>query len=184
MNTIILASGSPRRRELLELADVPFIVQTADVDETIPEGISPEEAVQLLAVKKARAVPAENQLVLALDGKIFGKPHDREEAKAMLRTLSGKTHQVHTGVCIRKGDREEVFCETAQVTFYPLAEEEISRYVDSGEPMDKAGAYGIQGKGAVLVRRIEGDYYTIVGLPIARVVRALEKAEREASDSL
>ena len=180
MNTIILASGSPRRRELLELADVPFIVQTADVDETIPEGISPEEAVQLLAVKKARAVPAENQLVLALDGKIFGKPHDREEAKAMLRTLSGKTHQVHTGVCIRKGDREEVFCETAQVTFYPLAEEEISRYVDSGEPMDKAGAYGIQGKGAVLVRRIEGDYYTIVGLPIARVVRALKKAEREA----
>ena len=102
----------------------------------------------------------------------------------MLRTLSGKTHQVHTGVCIRKGDREEVFCETAQVTFYPLAEEEISRYVDSGEPMDKAGAYGIQGKGAVLVRRIEGDYYTIVGLPIARVVRALKKAEREASDSL
>lgn len=190
MNTIILASGSPRRRELLELADVPFIVQTADVDETIPEGISPEEAVQLLAVKKARAVPAENQLVLAADtvvalnGKIFGKPHDREEAKAMLRTLSGKTHQVHTGVCIRKGDREEVFCETAQVTFYPLAEEEISRYVDSGEPMDKAGAYGIQGKGAVLVRRIEGDYYTIVGLPIARVVRALEKAEEEASDSL
>lgn len=190
MNTIILASGSPRRRELLELADVPFIVQTADVDETIPEGISPEEAVQLLAVKKARAVPAENQLVLAadtvvaLDGKIFGKPHDREEAKAMLRTLSGNTHQVHTGVCIRKGDREEVFCETAQVTFYALTEEEISRYVDSGEPMDKAGAYGIQGKGAVLVRRIEGDYYTIVGLPIARVIRALEKAEREASDSL
>ena len=190
MNTIILASGSPRRRELLELADVPLIVQTADVDETIPEGISPEEAVQLLAVKKARAVPAENQLVLAADtvvalnGKIFGKPHDREEAKAMLRTLSGKTHQVHTGVCIRKGDREEVFCETAQVTFYALTEEEISRYVDSGEPMDKAGAYGIQGKGAVLVRRIEGDYYTIVGLPIARVVRALKKAEREASDSL
>src|SRR5699024_6466539 len=101
MNTIILASGSPRRRELLELADIPFIVQTADVDETIPEGISPEEAVQLLAVKKARAVPVENQLVLAadtvvaLDGKIFGKPHDREEAKAMLRTLSGNTHQVH-----------------------------------------------------------------------------------------
>lgn len=189
MNTIILASGSPRRRELLELADVPFIVQTADVDETIPRGFPRKKRCSCWR-SKARAVPAENQLVLAadtvvaLDGKIFGKPHDREEAKAMLRTLSGKTHQVHTGVCIRKGDREEVFCETAQVTFYALTEEEISRYVDSGEPMDKAGAYGIQGKGAVLVRRIEGDYYTIVGLPIARVVRALKKAEREASDSL
>lgn len=179
MEKIILASGSPRRRELLELAGVPFIVQTADVDESIPAGTSPEEAVQLLAVKKARAVEAKQRLVLAadtvvaLDGVIFGKPRNEEDAKEMLRTLSGKIHQVHTGVCIRRGEREEVFCETAQVEFYPLTEEEIERYVASGEPMDKAGAYGIQGKGALLVRRIAGDYYTIVGLPVARVVRAL-----------
>ncbi len=179
MEKIILASGSPRRRELLELAGVPFIVQTADVDESIPAGTSPEEAVQLLAVKKARAVEAKQRLVLAadtvvaLDGVIFGKPRNEEDAKEMLRTLSGKIHQVHTGVCIRRGEREEVFCETAQVEFYPLTEEEIERYVASGEPLDKAGAYGIQGKGALLVRRIAGDYYTIVGLPVARVVRAL-----------
>lgn len=179
MEKIILASGSPRRRELLELAGVPFVVQTADVDESIPAGTSPEEAVQLLAVKKARAVEAKQRLVLAadtvvaLDGVIFGKPRNEEDAKEMLRTLSGKIHQVHTGVCIRRGEREEVFCETAQVEFYPLTEEEIERYVASGEPMDKAGAYGIQGKGALLVRRIAGDYYTIVGLPVARVVRAL-----------
>lgn len=183
MEKIILASGSPRRRELLELAGVPFTVQTADVDESIPAGISPEETVQLLAAKKARAVEAEGRPVLAadtvvaLDGVIFGKPQSEEDAKKMLRTLSGKIHQVHTGVCIRRGTREEIFCETAQVEFYPLTEEEIERYVASGEPMDKAGAYGIQGKGALLVRRIEGDYYTIVGLPVARVVRALLHAD-------
>ncbi|HIS49771.1 MAG TPA: septum formation inhibitor Maf [Candidatus Gallacutalibacter pullistercoris] len=179
MEKIILASGSPRRRELLELAGVPFTVQTADVDESIPAGISPEEAVQLLAAKKARAIEAEGRTVLAadtvvaLDGVIFGKPQSEEDAQKMLRTLSGKIHQVHTGVCIRQGTREEIFCETAQVEFYPLTAEEIERYVASGEPMDKAGAYGIQGKGALLVRRIEGDYYTIVGLPVARVVRML-----------
>ncbi len=179
MKEIILASGSPRRKELLELAGVPFTVQTAEVDESIPVGTSPEDAVQMLAVKKARAVQAGGQLVLAadtvvaLDGVIFGKPRNQEEAKAMLRTLSGKVHQVHTGVCIRQGEQETVFCETAQVEFYPLTEEEISRYVDSGEPMDKAGAYGIQGKGALLVRGIQGDYYTVVGLPLARVVRAM-----------
>ena len=111
--------------------------------------------------------------VVALDGVIFGKPRDKQEAAEILRTLSGRAHQVHTGVCLLEGERETVFCETAQVEFYPLTEEEIRRYVDSGEPMDKAGAYGIQGKGALLVRGIQGDYYTVMGLPIARVVRAL-----------
>ena len=179
MKEIILASGSPRRRELLELADIPFTVQTADVDESIPAGISPEEAVQMLAAKKARAVQSYGKLVLAadtvvaLDGVIFGKPRDKQEAAEILRTLSGRAHQVHTGVCLLEGERETAFCETAQVEFYPLTEEEIRRYVDSGEPMDKAGAYGIQGKGALLVRGIRGDYYTVMGLPIARVVRAL-----------
>lgn len=179
MKEIILASGSPRRRELLELADIPFTVQTAEVDESIPAGISPEEAVQMLAAKKARAIPSHGKVVLAadtvvaLDGVIFGKPRDKKEAVEILGTLSGRTHQVHTGVCLLKGEREMVFCETAQVEFYPLTQEEILRYVDSGEPMDKAGAYGIQGKGALLVRGIRGDYYTVMGLPIARVVRAL-----------
>lgn len=181
MEEIILASGSPRRKELLEQVGIPFVVKTAEVEENIPPNISPEEAVQLLAAKKARAVSAEEQLVLAadtvvaLDGKIFGKPLDSKSAAAMLRALSGKVHQVHTGVCIRKGQQEIVFCETSHVEFYPLTDDEIDRYVASGEPMDKAGAYGIQGKGALLVRGIQGDYYTVVGLPLARVARELKK---------
>ena len=151
------------------------------MDESLPQGILPEEAVQLLARKKAKAIDTQDRLVLAadtvvaLDGIIFGKPHDEEDARRMLRTLSGKTHQVHTGVCLQKDGKETVFCETAKVKFYPLTEEEIDRYVSSKEPLDKAGAYGIQGKGALLIRRIDGDYYTIVGLPIARVVRELQK---------
>lgn len=186
METIILASASPRRRELLKMAGIPFIIQAADVDESLPQGISPDEAVQLLARKKAKAIDTQDCLVLAadtvvaLDGIILGKPHDEEDARQMLRTLSGKTHQVHTGVCLRKDGEETVFCETAKVEFYPLTEEEIDHYVASGEPLDKAGAYGIQGKGALLVRRIDGDYYTIVGLPIARVVRELQKAASSA----
>lgn len=186
METIILASASPRRRELLEMAGIPFVIQAADVDESLPQGILPEEAVQLLAQKKARAVDTPNRVVLAadtvvaLDGVIFGKPQNEEDARQMLRALSGKTHQVHTGVCLHKDGKEIVFCETAKVEFYPLTEEEINRYVSSKEPLDKAGAYGIQGKGALLVRRIDGDYYTIVGLPIARVVRELQKAASSA----
>ena len=186
METIILASASPRRRELLEMAGIPFIIQAADVDESLPQGISPDEAVKLLARKKAKAIDTQDRLVLAadtvvaLDGVIFGKPQNEEDARQMLRTLSGKTHQVHTGVCLRKDGKEIVFCETATVEFYPLTKEEIDHYVASGEPLDKAGAYGIQGKGALLVRRIDGDYYTIVGLPIARVVRELQKAASSA----
>lgn len=176
---MILASGSPRRRELLTLAGIPFRVQVSQADETLPQGLPPEKAVEILAQRKARSIPSQTELILAadtvvaLDGKIYGKPQNEEDARRILAELSGKIHQVHTGVCLRRGEKERVFHETAQVEFYPLTEEEIARYVASGEPMDKAGAYGIQGKGALLVRRITGDYYTIVGLPIARVVREL-----------
>ena len=161
---MILASGSPRRRELLALAGIPFRVQVSQADETLPQGLPPEKAVEILAQRKARSIPSQTELILAadtvvaLDGKIYGKPQNEEDARR---------------VCLRRGEKERVFHETAQVEFYPLTEEEIARYVASGEPMDKAGAYGIQGKGALLVRRIAGDYYTIVGLPIARVAREL-----------
>ena len=181
METIILASASPRRRELLEMAGIPFVIQAADVDESLPQGILPEEAVQLLAQKKARAVDTPNRVVLAadtvvaLDGVIFGKPQNEEDARQMLRALSGKTHQVHTGVCLHKDGKEIVFCETAKVEFYPLTEEEINRYVSSKEPLDKAGAYGIQGKSAVFVEKIDGDYSNVVGLPLARLYQELKQ---------
>lgn len=177
---MILASGSPRRRELLALAGIPFRVQVSQTDETLPQGISPEKAVEILAQRKARSIPSQTELILAadtvvaLDGKIYGKPQNEEDARRILAELSGKIHQVHTGVCLRRGEKERVFHETAQVEFYPLTEEEIARYVASGEPMDKAGAYGIQGYGALFISGIQGDYYNVMGLPVCRLGQLLE----------
>ena len=111
--------------------------------------------------------------VVDVDGAVFGKPHDAEDAKRMLRALSGKTHQVHTGVCIAKGDRAEHFVDSCKVTFFPLGEEEIAFYAATPEPYDKAGAYAIQGRAALWLDRIEGDYYTIMGLPVSRTVQLL-----------
>ncbi len=186
---LILASASPRRRELLAMAGVPFEVLTSGADEGLPPGILLDKAVLELSRRKAAAVRALPQsagkIILAADtvvelqGRILGKPHSREQAAQMLRALSGRTHRVYTGVCLLGGDeKSKSFYECTEVTFYPLSGQEIDWYVSTGEPMDKAGAYGIQGAGALLVEGIRGDYYNVMGLPLARVVRELAQLLR------
>lgn len=183
MKKIILASASPRRKELLETAGAEFEICVADVDESIPEGTLPEDAAKMTAEKKALAVAErnENAIVIGADtivvagDKILGKPKDKADACAMLSMLSGVEHSVITGVCIACGEHKTTFAQVSKVKFYDLTQSEIEAYVETGEPMDKAGAYGIQGKGCVLVEKIEGDYFNIVGLPVARVMREIGK---------
>ncbi len=182
MSKLILASGSPRRRELLDTAGLDFDVIVADVDEKIPGGAEPQEVVKSLALQKAQAVAQmyPDSTVIGADtvvvngGEILGKPKSEKNAEEMLAALSGKNHKVCTGVAIIKGEKIKSFCETTEVEFHPLTEKQISDYVKTGEPMDKAGAYGIQGKGCVLVKRINGDYFNVVGLPVSRVYRELD----------
>ncbi len=179
---MILASKSPRRYELLKLISEDFRVISATGEEVVPEGLSPAEVVQHLARQKAREVAASHRgevivaadTVVAIDGEILGKPRDEAHAVEMLRLLSGRTHTVYTGVCvIFENGAEKSFTEGTDVEFYPLTEREIADYVATGEPMDKAGAYGIQERGALLVKRIDGDYYTVMGLPVGRLSRVL-----------
>lgn len=185
---MILASQSPRRIELMREAGYRVSVEPADIDETPHPGEHPLALVERLARAKAAAVAmhaAADEPVIAADtivtigGDILGKPHDAADAHRMLRLLSGRTHQVATGVCIACGGKPndpavESFVTVTDVSFYPLSDEEIDRYVATGEPMDKAGAYGIQGAGGrMLVRGIRGDYYNVVGLPIAELSRHL-----------
>ena len=181
MSRIILASASPRRRELMELAGYDFEVICADIVEAVPENVQPQEVVMSLALQKAQAVAAENEdavvvgsdTVVALDGKILGKPHSESEACEMLRLLSGRTHKVFTGVTVVGDGKEKSFFDETNVEFYPLGEDEIKKSVATGEPMDKAGAYGIQGKGSVLVKKINGDFFNVMGLPIAKLYREM-----------
>ena len=180
--SIVLASASPRRRELLQTAGVEFTVCVSDAEERIPPGTPPHEAVMLLAKQKALAVAKDrpNDLVIGADtvvvydGAILGKPADEADAARMLRMLSGRTHTVYTGVCLVSAGSAETFFEQTQVTFYPLTDDEIAAYIATGEPMDKAGAYGIQGRGCTLVRGICGDYFNVVGLPVAALCRRLK----------
>ena len=183
MNKIILASASPRRKELLETAGAEFEIIVADVDESVPEGTKPEDAAIMTAEKKALAVAESHKdsVVIGADTivvageKILGKPTDKADACRMLSMLSGVEHKVITGVCLACGDKKITFAQVSKVKFYDLTDDEINAYVETGEPMDKAGAYGIQGKGCVLVEKIEGDYFNIVGLPVARVMKELNK---------
>lgn len=183
MKKIILASASPRRKELLTLAGVDFTVDVADADESLEDGISPDEAVKKLAEIKAKAVFEKHpesivigaDTVVAVDGKILGKPKNYDEASEMLNTLSGKKHFVFTGVCIVSKEKTTVFCQKTAVEFYPLSQSEIDDYIESGDCFDKAGGYGIQTNGCVLVKGIEGDYFNVVGLPVAETVRALKE---------
>lgn len=178
---LVLASASPRRLALLKLITDDFITFAADVDENLPAGISPREAVMDLALRKAEAaarlcpdgVIIGADTVVALEKHILGKPRDAREAALMLRQLSGKTHMVYTGVCVLSRDKTEVFAEETAVTFLPLSEAEILSYAGTPEPLDKAGAYGIQGKAALFIERISGDYYNVMGLPVARLNRVL-----------
>lgn len=175
---LILASQSPRRREILERAGIPFEVRAAGVDETVIEGESPEQHVRRLARAKAEAVAASGPVlgadtVVVAAGQILGKPEDPRDAARMLRLLSGRWHSVLTGICLLSGGQAAVEYESTRVHFTPLSEDEVQRYVDSGEPMDKAGAYAIQGLASKFIDRIEGCYFNVVGLPVSRVYRLL-----------
>jgi septum formation protein len=180
-SNLILASASPRRKELLELLQIPFEVIVSEVEEIVDEKLHPAEMVQSLAQQKASNVAKTNQtsFVIGSDtlvvygGRMLGKPTNKSEAIEMLQMLSGNTHDVFTGVTIINGEQVHSFFEKTSVTFFLLSEKEIVDYVSTGEPMDKAGAYGIQGYGALLVEGIFGDYYSVVGLPIARTHREL-----------
>jgi len=183
MKKLILASGSPRRKELLSLYTTDFEIHVSDFDESAVTADTPARLVEKLARGKCLAVAARHpgNLVLGCDtvvdvnGEVFGKPHSVEDAKRMLRALSGATHQVHTGVCVSDGVRTKSFVDSCRVTFFPISEEEIERYTATKEPYDKAGAYAIQGRAALWLDRIEGDYYTIMGLPVSRTVRLIEQ---------
>jgi septum formation protein len=175
---VILASQSPRRRQLLALIGIPHDVMPADIDESqlpdeepIPhaERLAREKALRIAAAVPDAVVIAADTIVV-LDGEVLGKPRDRAEAIATLSRLSGRTHTVHTAVAVARDGELRSGVESVEVTFRPLDPARIARYVDTGEPMDKAGAYGIQGFGATLVERIHGDYFAVMGLALGRMV--------------
>ncbi|PKG21693.1 Maf family protein [Niallia nealsonii] len=180
--TLILASSSPRRKELLEDLRISFEVSSSNVDESFDASLFPEEIVMDLAKRKAESIVSdkENSYILGADtivyykGNVLGKPQSKEQAYSMLKQLSGSTHSVYTGVAIVFNGHCSIFFEKTDVLFWDLTDEEINNYVDTGEPFDKAGAYGIQGVGRTLVKRIAGDYYTVVGLPVSRLIRELK----------
>lgn len=189
---IILASASPRRRELLKLICEDFKSVSPDVDETVPAQVEILERPQFLAVKKAMHVCgelSEKAVVIGCDTGVFiddemlGKPKDEEEAFSMLKKLQGKDHLVVTGCCITDGTHKREFSVTSRVFFYPLSDEDIRDYIATGEPMDKAGAYGIQGKGSLLIEKIQGDYFNIVGLPLSALAREIKAFLREIKNS-
>ena len=186
---VILASASPRRKELLGLFHIPFTIRVADIDETMDETKLPFEEVARVSALKARAVPREAEdLVIAADtivvceGRVLGKPRTPEEAEEMLSLLSGRDHQVMTGCTVLKGECCETFTEVTDLHFRPLSRKEIERYVASGEPMDKAGAYGIQGGAALFCERMVGDYYNVMGLPVCRLGQVLAKVAPEVME--
>ena len=178
MTAVVLASGSPRRRDLLDQLGVTFTVAVPDIDEMPRAGEDPVGYVGRLAVAKAAAVAAPGDaLVIAadttvdLDGRILGKPADAAEATAMLKALSGRTHRVHTGVALRRGAASNAGVATTLVTMTPIGDHALRWYVGTGEPLDKAGAYAVQGAGGVFVERIRGSVSNVVGLPLHLVVR-------------
>ena len=181
MNHLILASSSPRRRELLAKAGFTFEVRAADIDESLHAGEQPKDYVQRLALEKAQAIAALNpeavvlgaDTTVVLGGEVLGKPADHADAERMLRLLSGRTHQVYTGIAVVKGAEHRIHVETTDVVFRDLTDEELTTYLASGDAMDKAGAYGIQGYAARWIPRIEGDYFNVVGLPLSAVVQLL-----------
>lgn len=185
----ILASGSPRRRELMSLIREDFTVEIPGVDESVPDNVETEDIAEYLSGIKAGAVfdGHDNEAVVVTGSdtvviygdRVLGKPRSRQDAYDMLKTLSGRTHEVRTGVTViyRTESGEEgmlSFTDHAKVEFYELTDQEIEEYISTGEPLDKAGAYGIQGRGALLVRKIDGDYYSVVGFPVGRLNRELK----------
>ena len=183
--SIVLASGSPRRKELLEMLGIEDMkIIPAKGEEIPPEGAGPAELVVALATAKGREVAAQcaaDDVIIAADtivwhdGRVFGKPHSREQAATMLRSLSGRAHEVYTGVCVIKDGQETLEYEMSRVRFRELSEREIAAYIATGEPMDKAGAYGAQGKAALFVEGIEGDFFNVMGLPLCRLGKMLNR---------
>jgi septum formation protein len=186
---LVLASASPRRQELLRNAGIEFVAQAANVPEIPKDGEAPRVFAERMAREKALAVSAQrpNDLVLGadtvvvVDSEILGKPRDGADAARMLRLLSGRKHEVITGVCIAgpKLRKENTSSEATLVTMNALSDDDIRSYIASGEPMDKAGAYAIQGRASRWIPRIEGDYFNVVGLPVALVWRMLKEAQGE-----
>ncbi len=181
---VILASASPRRQELIKLIFDSVEILPADCDETLPEGIGAREAVEYLSKIKneasAKLTEEENLIisadtVVAVGDEILGKPIDKEDARRMITLLSGKVHQVYTGVTLSLNGKTKTFSEKTDVEFFNLTKEEIEEYINSSEPYDKAGAYGIQGKAGLLVKGINGDYYNVVGFPVARLKREIQE---------
>ena len=188
MRKLILASASPRRKELLELLGAPFEIRTGNTEEKLTSD-TPEEAVKELSLQKALAVAGEEEeetviigadTVVVFEGQILGKPKDEEDAESMLKMLSGKTHQVFTGVTLLQRVlgkwKQHTFAECTEVTFYPVSDEEIRAYVATKDPLDKAGSYGIQGPFGIYVREIRGNYSNVVGLPVSRILYEMKQA--------
>ena len=177
---LILASASPRRKELLTLFGIPFVIRAADIDETMDPGKAPYDEVGRLSLEKARAVPREeDDIVIAADtivvceGEVLGKPKDEADAFRILSLLSGRHHEVMTGMTVVRDDRIITHTEVTKIHFRALHPDEIRAYIASGEPMDKAGAYGIQGGAALFADQMEGDYYNVMGLPVCRLAMIL-----------
>ena len=185
MANIVLASASPRRQELLRRIGIAdFDVRVPEADETFPEGLTPPEVVAYISREKAEAAAAlcgPEDIVITADTMVFldqarlGKPRDEAHALEMLTALQGRKHTVCTGVSVCRGTRRLTETESTDVFFRPAAEAELRRYIATGEPMDKAGAYGVQGRGALLVERLEGDFFNVMGLPVLRLARMLER---------
>ena len=180
----ILASQSPRRKELMGLIGVPFVVRAADIDETMDPQKAPRDEVARVSRKKAEATPRNPEdVVIAADtivvcsGQILGKPKDEADAFRMLRLLSGRDHQVMTGLTVLRGTDCQVCTEVTDLHFRELSDKEINRYIRTGEPMDKAGSYGIQGGGALFAEKIVGDYYNVMGLPVCRLYEILRNMD-------
>ena len=181
MARIVLASGSPRRQELLQRIGIrDFTIRVPQVEEWYPDGLTPEEIVCYISREKSQAVPSDQEeIVITADTMVFlddqrlGTPQDEADALRMLTALQGRRHTVCTGVTVRQGDRVLTESEATGVVFRPAEESELRAYIATGEPMDKAGSYGVQGKGALLVERLEGDFFNVMGLPVLRLSRML-----------
>lgn len=182
MQRLVLASKSPRRKELLDLLQIPFEIIVSEIDETINLKGDLKKEIENLAYRKAQKVFETNQdaivvgsdTIVVIDNEVLGKPKDKKDAFRMLKMLSGNTHEVITGVCLLSKSKKDTFSSTTKVKFNDLSDEEIEEYLNTKEPYDKAGAYAIQGLGAKYINSIEGDYYTVMGLPIAEVYKRLK----------
>ena len=188
---IILASQSPRRKELLGLLNIPFTVQVADIDETMDPEKSVFDEVARVSMQKAQAISRSPEdiviaadTVVVCDGQVLGKPKDEADASRMLHLLSGRDHQVMTGMTVLRGDQKVVCTEVTDIHFRPLTDREIQRYIRTGEPMDKAGAYGIQGGAAPFAEKLVGDYFNVVGLPVCRLSQILSDLGPEIMEAI